>query len=261
MKQFFNNLVSLNVETLLIVSIILFLLLRKIFKWIKQNKAKVKKVSILGNEVEMYEEKGITSPHANCIHGHDVVQVLYKQRKVIREIDKIELHFIPRDLMNYAEDTIDVIISKLEGLFLKFLKEKIVSDDLVGNKCYKEYKLALQLSKRILLREALRMIRENNFIEKDERGQFEDYKKMKSQNFFDTMSEALNVYYTCSCPTREEIRHYNLSFINNPDNNFNVLRIIESAIEKMKDISIDHYKSIQKKEKLLDDEIIKLFGG
>lgn len=279
-ELFFNNLQNGKVESwiMLIIAIVgVIIILKKLFKLLtdalkKMDLSNLKSIKTPFGEAEFdtdeddkekkpEEENDKKSPHSDCPHAKDIVKTLQLQRKNIRKADKAELYYIPRDLMNTAQDVLDNIVSKMESIFLTLLKEKHGNKkDLVTDKSYRSYVRALQSAKRDLLDEVLRMVKENNFIEKEIRGTFNEYKKTKAQKLFNMMTKSLNKYYFEDDPSREEVYDKNMSIVSDPRENFNVLMMIEGCIEEMKELSKVHNSNIDKFEKEVDDRIIELFG-
>jgi len=264
LQQFWNSFLTLDITTWLILIIFIYLGLSRLFMYLKKlGKIKSLKAGPVG--VEFGENENIKmkniSPHSKCPHAKDVVMILTQQRKNIRKVDKIELKYIPRDLMNFAEDVLDKIISRMYSVFLTLLKEKKgLKRDIVSDSSFHLYKLAVNSSKRSILKELLRMIYENSFLEKKKNGKWDEYKKIKTTNLIDMMTEGLNEHYICDIPSREEVYNRNVRELLDPAKDFNIYRIINEALDSLVELARQHYGSIEKLESESDKSIEKLFG-
>lgn len=202
------------------------------------------------------------SPHANCPHSKDIVIFLQKQRDNQRKADKTEFIYIPRDMMNFAEDFIDTVIAKMLTIYYKILKEKHGSKiDLVASPEVHKYEMAVCRAKIDILKEVRRMVRDNGFIEKHNAGKFDEYKKTKIQNLISIMTDSLNRYYVCDNPSREEVYDRNRAVLLAPGCDYNLYQKLSDALDELLSISIRHNNAIKKLDNEVDDEIPRLFGS
>jgi len=201
------------------------------------------------------------SPHADCVHAKDIIIVLHKQRDNLKECEKIERTFIPRDMMNIAEDILDHIISKMSAIFLKLLKDiKGTNIDLVKNPAFMFYELSTKAAKKEIIKEVRRMIHENSFVEKSMNGNWEEYKKNKIKNLLDIMTEALNRFYIWDEPSREAVYDMNIAELMDREKEFYLPKIINKCLDDLLNISKHYHVKINNLESEIDIIVCKLFG-
>ena len=251
---------------LIIVFVVVVLIIRLLEKWLNVTRIKVKKITTPFGSAEFQQEgkgqgEGVVSPHARCIHSKDIIQLLMQQRTNTRKADKVEMIYIYRDLMNCAQDVMDIITARMEAVFLILLHENREGGVLFKDDAYQAYKNALELMKRDVLKLFLKMARENNFIKREEEGTYEEYRDRKAETLLNFGMGALNKYYIGTSPSQEEIYARNREVSKDPRNDFDILGLLKGAIDSMKELSKTHHANISKLENEIDEQVARLFNS
>lgn len=194
------------------------------------------------------------SPHVNCKHVKDVIVVLRNRDDLRAKINKIENRKMPRDIMRIAEQGIKDLKEVLKNNYVLLLNDKEGKDSLHLPQI-KLYKTMLDSFDSIILRECRRMMHENNWIDKELQGEWNNYVTKHIGIIIQSYSALLDDVYVLENPCREEIREYNK------------VEIISYATEKLRKLLNEmlavnkHWqKEIKKIEDSMESEMNNLLG-
>ena len=209
---------------------------------------------------ESIPETKSKSPHSNCIHGKDVILILQAQRKADARISHIKDIELIEEQMKLAEDCVDRIMSQTRSSFLTLLKQyREDGYNLIEDHNYRVYQSALIGMIPEFKRIFRSIARDNHLAEMDE-SEFKRYKEGKVPMFHSAMTEFLDLTYTTpqdtmyQHPTRIEVYDWNVNQMTMRI--IDMDRLIENALESMRDSSL----KLQTLSKQLEDDIEKMIS-
>lgn len=196
MNNFINNLLQGTFESWVLFTIAIITIIYFTHKGVKIfGKLRLKNIKTPFFDAEFKVGEYQDIPHKKCLYSKDIFASLNKQNKNLRIICEIKRQ-IYRDLMNIAEDIVDVIIDQMRSVFLKLLKDKKgVNQGLINDPSYVIYNYTLVMGKKSVMKEILRAIEENSFLEKEQKREWERYKETKAQNLISIVKNSLNNFY------------------------------------------------------------------
>lgn len=206
-----------------------------------------------------HAEKKRRNPHLHCGHVKDVIQIFRNRDDMRDQIKCIELQYLPKEIMQNAEDAIERITSILIGNFLTLLKElKIAAKiDVANTPEFRFYTIILESIKPHLVYECRRMMHENGWIKKQSDGIFDQYVKTKTEDFITYFTSLLNDYYVLESPTRIQVYEWNKQRMGETRD---IPNIIDSTVRSFLVSAINWQKEIDKLKTTMEAEMLTLLG-
>lgn len=246
MGQFISNLINLNIESWIILGVLVYFFVTKIIikipKWLKDRQ--IKKATVAGVSIELADGTVVdNNPHANCPHFRDILLAFQEQRSNEKEIGQIKWRLIPRDLKNVAEDCFDNIFAKMREVFFELLFKKRqevmettpieLRTELVNSEEAILWKNAEKIIRKELHVEIDRIIRENNFMKKEQSGNWNSYKKTKAGNLDSILNDTLNTAYRHNFPKVEEVQKEIHNKLYDQTKDFNIQKSLLGLMDEM----------------------------
>lgn len=221
------------------------------------SKIKIRKIG----DVEMGGDSPVpkpgVSPHAICLHGQDIVQILKKQADMLNAVNEIRHSIVPQQ-MRFAESKSADSRGVLQKAFLALMDSeraagRCPSDNFVDTIDYKMYWMCLRIVHEDV-REYLRIcFRENHLADKSE-AEFRNYVANVKKEVIQNASDTLNELYHGTIITRAMIY----------EENKKVIPILESYIEETfnhaRDVAIRALADIRLKQGEFDSYFQKHMG-
>lgn len=175
---------------------ILYTLIKKMSPFFK----KLKRIEYKGGSISLTSDSDKTdqdtaySSHRNCPKYADILEFFAAQRKLDRDINRIQERETLQDQMKEADRRIEDLLNSAEDLFAKVIQSNNSSADIFACKEYRAYKGVLELLKEKVTIKIRIMCRENHFAEKSE-SEFSAYVKMQNSLIQSYIKEKVSFYF------------------------------------------------------------------
>ena len=154
------------------------------------------------------KEKLKSSPHANCPHSRDIMDLVHRTAEHFEKIQTLKSSIL-REQMRYYEEIEEELLGKLKHLFIKILLDKTPENEvLVEQKDYKNYILILKVISSDLKSYIRNCFSSNHYITYTIETQ-RDYIDKKRIVIIQKVTEALNEYWRGEIVKRSEIAKKN----------------------------------------------------
>jgi len=194
------------------------------------------------------KEKLKSSPHANCPHSRDIMDLVHRTAEHFEKIQTLKASIL-REQMRYYEEIEEELLGKLKHLFIKILLDKTPENEvLVEQKDYKNYILILKVISSDLKSYVRNCFSSNHYITYTIETQ-RDYIDKKRIVIIQKVTEALNEYWRGEIVKRSEIAK------KNKENMREFEERIEDLFDKAFLISRETQDRIEKEIKEYEDYI------
>lgn len=216
-------------------------------------KAGVIVIEKLGITIGQKNKNTIKSPHANCPHSRDIMDIIHRTAEHYEKIQAMKNSII-REQMRYYEEIEEEVAGELKRIFIKLLSSKRDSNEpLVDCEDYKMYVLILRVIGFELKSYIRNCFTSNHYITYTIEGQ-NDYVDKKKNIIIQKVTEALNIYWRGSVVSRVEIYKANKEHIKSFEDR------VEEMFHRAFLITRETYERIEREEKTYQDYIRFIIG-
>jgi len=161
-------------------------------------------VAKLGLTIGNKKQDRKTSPHANCPHSRDIMDLIHRTAEHYEKIQVLKNSII-REQMRYYEEIEEEVTGDLKRIFIKLLSQKLGDNEpFVESDDYKTYVLILKVIGTDLKSYIRNCFSTNHYITYTIEGQ-NDYVNKKKTVVVQKVTEVLNIYWRGSAISRSEI--------------------------------------------------------
>ncbi len=211
-------------------------------------------VAKLGLTIGNKKQDRKTSPHANCPHSRDIMDLIHRTAEHYEKIQALKNSII-REQMRYYEEIEEEVIGDLKRIFIKLLSQKLGDNEpFVESDDYKTYVLILKVIGIDLKSYIRNCFSTNHYITYTIEGQ-NDYVDKKKTVVVQKVTEVLNIYWRGSTISRSEIYKANKEHVRDFEDK------IEELFNRAFLITRETYNRIENEEKLYQRYIDSIVGA
>ena len=193
------------------------------------------------------------SPHANCPHSRDIMEIIHRTAEHYEKIQLMK-NGIMKEQMRYYEEVEEEVLGLMKKIFIDMLIKKIPGDDtFIEHKDYKNYVLIIKVIASDLKSYVRNCFSMNHYTTYTIETQ-NDYVEKKKCVLIQKVTEALNDYWRGSSITRQEIFKANKENIRKFENQIEV--IFNRAFSEARGV----YARIEKEQKEYQSYIDFMIG-
>ena len=200
------------------------------------------------------KEKLKSSPHANCPHSRDIMDLIHRTAEHYEKIQYLK-NSIVKEQMRYYEEIEEEVAGDLKRIFIKLLSQKLGDNKhFVESDDYKMYVLILKVIGADLKSYIRNCFSTNHYITYTIEGQ-NDYVDKKKTVVVQKVTEALNVYWRGNAITRSELYKANKDHIRDFEDR------IKELFNRAFLITRETYNRIENEEKTYQKYIEGIVGN
>lgn len=217
-------------------------------------KAGVIVIEKLGITIGQKNKNVTKSPHANCPHSRDIMDIIHRTAEHYEKIQVMKNSII-REQMRYYEEIEEEAAGDLKRIFIKLLSSKMNNNEpLVDCEDYKMYVLILRVIGFELKSYIRNCFASNHYVTYTIEGQ-NDYVDKKKNIIIQKVIELLNIYWRGSVISRAEIYKANKEHVKGFGDR------VEEMFHRAFLITRETHEKIEREEKIYKDYIDFTIGS